>query len=55
MTDFIWDGRSSKIAYDVIIQQVQDGRLKLMDVGEKIKGLKIIFGEKLYMVLNMHD
>ncbi len=31
---------SSKIAYDVIIQQIQDGGLKLIDFGEKIKALK---------------
>ncbi len=42
IVDFIWDGRSSKIAYDVIIQQIQDGGLKLIDFGEKIKALKII-------------
>ncbi len=43
IVDFIWDGGSSKIAYDVIIQQMQDGGLKLTDFGEKIKALKIIW------------
>ncbi len=43
----IWDGGSSKIAYDVIIQQIQDGGLKLIDFGEKIKALKIIWVKRL--------
>ncbi len=47
IVDFIWDGGSSKIAYDVIIQQIQDGGLKLIDFGEKIKALKIIWVKRL--------
>ncbi len=43
IVEFIWDGGSSKIAYDVIIQQIQDGQLKLIDFEEKIKALKIIW------------
>ncbi len=43
----IWDGGSSKIAYDVIIQQIQDGGLKLIYFGEKIKALKIIWVKRL--------
>ncbi len=43
----IWDGGSSKIGYDVIIQQIQDGGLKLIDFGEKIKALKIIWVKRL--------
>ncbi len=34
MVDFLWDGGSSQIAYDVIIQV---GWFKLIDFGEKIK------------------
>ncbi len=45
--DFIWDGWSSKIAYDVIIQQIQDGVLKIIDFGEIIKSLKIIWMKRL--------
>ncbi len=47
IVDFIWDGGSSKIGDDVIIQQIQDGGLKLIDVGEKIKALKIIWVKRL--------
>ncbi len=32
--------RSSKIAYDVIIQQIQDGGLKQIDFGKKNKSFK---------------
>ncbi len=42
IAEFIWDGASSKIAYDVIIQQIQDGGLKLINFEEKIKALRII-------------
>ncbi len=37
---------SSKIAYNVIIQQIQDGRLNHTDFGEKIKALKEIWVNK---------
>jgi hypothetical protein len=38
---FLWDGKPSKIAYDVIIQQIKDGGLKLTDFEEKTKALKV--------------
>ena len=43
IVDFIWDGGSSKIAYDVIIQQVFAGGLKLVDFEEKVKALQAIW------------
>ncbi len=47
IVDFIWDGGSLKIAYDVIIKQIQDGGLKRIDFREKIKALKIICVKRL--------
>ncbi len=47
IVDFIWDGGSSKRAYDIIIQQIQNGGLKLIDFREKIKALKIIWVKRL--------
>ena len=32
IVNFIWDGKPAKIAYDVLIQQLQDGGLKLVDM-----------------------
>ncbi len=31
VVDFIWEGKTSKIAYDVLIQQTEEGGLKLVD------------------------
>ncbi len=36
-----------KIAYDVINQQIQDGGLKLINFGEKIKAFKITWVKRL--------
>ena len=47
IVDFIWDGGSSKIAYDVMIQQIHDGGLKLIDFGEKVKALKTIWVKRM--------
>jgi hypothetical protein len=41
--DFIWDGKPAKIAYDVIIQPIEKGGLKLMDFEAKVKALKAIW------------
>ncbi len=39
--DFIWDGkRNSKIAYNVLIQPIHKGGLKLIDLELKVKALK---------------
>ena len=31
VTDFVWNGKGSKIAHDVMIQNIEDGGLKLVD------------------------
>jgi hypothetical protein len=41
--DFIWDGKPSKIACDVLIQSICKGGLKLMDFETKVKALKAIW------------
>jgi hypothetical protein len=41
LLNFLWDGKPSKIAYDVIIQQINCGGLKLVDFEEKIKAIKV--------------
>ncbi len=38
--DFLWDCKSSKIAYDTLIQPICKGGLKLMDFETKVKSLK---------------
>ncbi len=43
IVEFIWDGGSSKMAYDVFIQQIQDGGLIVIDFEEKEKALNIIW------------
>ncbi len=43
MLDFIWDGKPSRIAYDVLIQSIGNGGLKLMDIDTKVKFLKAVW------------
>ncbi len=45
--DFIWEGIISKIAYDVLIQQREEGGLKLVDVEDKVKSLKVMWVKHL--------
>ncbi len=40
--DFIWDGKPSRIAYDVLIQSIGKGGLKLMNIKTKVKSLKAV-------------
>ena len=47
IVDFIWDGKPPKIAYDVLIQQIFDGGLKLTDFESKVKSLKSIWVNRL--------
>ncbi len=37
VVDFIWEGKTSRIAYDVLIQQTEEGSLKLVDFKDKVK------------------
>ena len=32
VVDFIWDGKPPKIAYNVLVQSIEDGDLKLVDL-----------------------
>ncbi len=43
VVDFIWEGKTSKIAYDVSIQQTEEGCLKLVDFEDKVKSLKVMW------------
>jgi exonuclease III len=43
IVNFMWDGGSSKIAYDILIQQIEDGGLKLVDFEDKVKSLKVMW------------
>ncbi len=40
---FIWDGKLSRIAYEVLIQSVGNGGLKLMDIETKVRSLKAVW------------
>ena len=40
VVDFIWDGKSSKIAYNVLVQSIEDGGLELFDFEVKVKAAK---------------
>ncbi len=42
VVDFIWEGKTSKIAYDVLIQQIEEGGMKLVDFEDKLKSLKVM-------------
>ena len=41
IVEFMWNGKGKKIAYDVLIQTVEEGGLKLVDFESKVKTLKI--------------
>ena len=45
--DFMWDGGSSKIPYDVLIQDIGKGGLKLVDIEAKINSLKVAWVKRL--------
>ena len=47
IVDFLWDGKPPKIAYNVLIQNIKKGGVKLIDFGSKIKALKIGFVKRL--------
>ncbi len=47
VVDFISEGKTSKIAYDVLIQQTEEGGLKLVDFEDKVKSLKVIWVKHL--------
>ena len=41
LLDFIWNGGTPKIAYNTLIQDIEDGGLKLVDFESKVKSLKL--------------
>ncbi len=43
VADFIWEGKTSKIAYDVLIQQTEEEGLKLVDFEDKVMSLKVMW------------
>jgi hypothetical protein len=43
IVNFLWDGGSSKIAYKILIQQIENGGLKLLDFEDKVKALKLMW------------
>ncbi len=43
IADFIWDGKPSRIAYDVLIQSIGSWGLKLMNIKTKVESLKAIW------------
>ena len=45
--DFIWNGKPPKIAYNVMIQNIENGGLKLVDFESKVKSLKVGFIKRL--------
>ena len=45
--DFLWDGKTSKIAYSTLIQTVEMGGLKLVDFETKVKSLSIMYIKRL--------
>ncbi len=47
IVSLIWDGGSSKIAHDVIIQQIQDGRLNRIHFAKLDKSFKIHMAQKI--------
>ncbi len=43
VVDFIWEDKTCKIAYDVLIQQTEEGGLKLVDFEDKVKSVKLMW------------
>ena len=47
VTDFLWNGKTPKIAYNVIVQNISDGGLKLVDFECKVKSLNVSWVKRL--------
>lgn len=47
IVDFVWDSKPPKVAYNVMIQSIENGGLKLVDFECKVKSLKISFIKRL--------
>ena len=49
IVEFLWESKHKvKIAYNVLIQEISDGGLKLMDLREKTKALKAIWVKRMF-------
>ena len=48
ITDFIWDGKKSQIAYETLIQRYENGGLKLQDFEIKNESLKLTWIKKMF-------
>ena len=47
IVDFLWDGKPTKLAYNVMIQQIEKGGLKLVDFESKVKTLKAAWVQRM--------
>lgn len=47
--DFLWDGKRSKIAYSLMIQQIEDGRLKLPDLETRIHTIHLSIIKRIWI------
>ena len=47
VTDFIWNGKPPNISYNVLIQNIEIGGIKLIDFESEVKSLKIGFIKRL--------
>ena len=45
--DFLWNGKTPKIAYSTLIQTIENGGLKLVDFRTKVKSLSISWIKRL--------
>ena len=50
VTDFIWNDKPPKIAYNVMIQNIENGGLKLVDFESKLKSIKVGFIKRLLKI-----
>lgn len=49
ITDFLWKGGRSKIAYDVLIQDISDGGLKLQDLETRVKTIHVKWIQHMWL------
>ena len=47
ITDFLWDNKPPKIAYNVMIQSIENGGMNLVDFDSKVKSLRVSFVKRL--------
>ena len=47
ITNFLWDGKPPKIAYNVMIQGIKSGGMNLVDFESKVKAPKVSFIKRL--------